>query len=256
MKRQVALMALMVSALCGGCRMFELDDDLAFYESFDSLERLAQPELGPKGHFDRCQLEDGKSGKAFLVTAGCVSLSYPFPAGFIGDRGCIEFWAKILRPTSKYRNCDPCFFHQRFDNGEETVLGFSANNGMGRGGLCGRVVHYERETERMYSWEKSYAPVLGEDGIGDWHHYAIVWNTQGIRGYARKDGKPSVAVMMLDGQVVADESFAGHRDDVLDSFRGTVANLSTLYFPRYQASGGRDFLIDEFKIWKVDKMDF
>ena len=72
---------------------------LIFHCTFDDAASITSPAVGPAGTFMTGTFEDGKIGKALLAKPYTNHAAFEFPQGFLKDSGCIEFWAKILKPS-------------------------------------------------------------------------------------------------------------------------------------------------------------
>ena len=93
-------------------------------------------------------------------------------------------------------------------------------------------------------------PLLSDPAA--WHHYAIVWDSEGLPSAKASDGTPAVATLVLDGRVLQtfgrNQLSKGEGLLKLPFFRGKLA------FPMPTADWSTPanhvpFLIDEFKIW-------
>ena len=98
----------------------------------------------------------------------------------------------------------------------------------------------------------TYGPLLSDPAA--WHHYAIVWDSEGLPFAKASDGTPAVATLVLDGRVLQtygrNQLSKGEGLLKLPSFQGKLA------FPVPAARWGNPgnhvpFIIDEFKIWSA-----
>ncbi len=100
-----------------------------------------------------------------------------------------------------------------------------------------------------------YDAVLPSD-IKDWHHYALVWDEDGVPG---SDTFESVAVF-VDGKRIRMFGDTGPvKAHVMASrFRDNPATLFFSLNPELNRgfNNKTDFLIDEFRIWSVAKTEF
>ena len=255
MKKLLLLAASASMLALAGCR--STTPGLIFSLDFESEQEVLNPCVGPKGTLRQQKdltFADGKEGKALRVEAGGPLLSYTLPTNFLGKTGCVEFWAKLEGNKSTFGCADPCFYCIKFYNNEENLVQFTANNGVGCRGLYGRMVHHERVTYQGFSHQCSYTPILGKD-ISGWHHYAFVWNTDGVTGYLTKDGKTTPAVMYVDGKAHCDVNLMpeGPKDSVA-SLVNTAAKGAELGFPLTRGRSASPYLIDSFRIWDYDKV--
>ena len=256
MKKLLLLAASASMLALAGCR--STTPGLIFSLDFESEQEVLNPAFGPAGTLRRQKpltFADGKEGKALRVEAGGTLLSYTLPTNFLGKTGCVEFWAKLESGKKDYGCADPCFYCIKFYNNEENLVQFTSNNGVGCRGLYGRMVHHERVTYQGFSHQCSYAPILGKD-ISGWHHYAFVWNIDGVTGYLTKDGKTTPAVMYVDGKAHCDVNLMpaeGPKDSVA-SLVNTAAKGAELGIPLTRGRSASPYLIDSFRIWDFDKL--
>ena len=120
---------------------------------------------------------------------------------------------------------------------------------MGMSGLCGMIFHRGMATDPRMS-SHTYGPIL--DDPAAWHHYAIVWDSEGLSFSRASDGTPAVAMLVLDGNVL--QTFGRNQLSKGEGLLKLPSLLGKLAFPvpaaRWNASGNHvPFLIDEFKIW-------
>ncbi len=124
-------------------------------------------------------------------------------------------------------------------------MGFNANDGVYSGGLCGRANPYTVGTGNYGSW--SYESILGAGQVEAWHHYALVWNENGISGVL--DGSKKLAVF-LDGQL---NSSKWMPEGATNSF-DTITNGSFRLLINHLTQGAS--YIDNLKIWNYAKTNF
>lgn len=262
MKTDKALLAIIsiLSIVCGGCVIFRGDYKpvgLVYHCTFDSKEAIESPMVGPKGEFIGGDFVDGVKDKALLVSANSCAAMVPMNPGFFGDRGCVEFWGRFdhKNGTIPSMGAGPCFFDCR-KSGEvwkHTIM-WCGNNGGGGGGLCGAVQHYPATTD-MVSSRIPYSKYLGE-GSPKWHHYALVWNVDGIPSLGEDNGLPVRVAVFLDGVAIAKRTNIKAKEWKLDCFKTTEMVLG---FPLAKDSASFNkvaYEIDEFKIWNYDKVKF
>ena len=249
------LIGMLVAFPLVGCASLQKSNsDLLFYCSFDSERVVATPEIGPSPSFmENVALVDGVRKKALSVTPLVPCLSIPLPAGFLGSRGCIEFWGKIEKETDFCctDGGDPRFFCIKWEKCAEALVDMTTNNGGGRGGLHAMVPGVNL-TSHLSLGRHTYSELLAESDWKSWKHYALVWNEDGIRSLP---DAPRVA-LLINGKVRKLHGSEGHVD-----LETLLRQTATLDIPRNPVNGFPDnnktpFLIDEFKIWKTDKTDF
>ena len=88
----------------------------------------------------------------------------------------------------------------------------------------------------------------------DWHHYAIIWDANGIPNLA---GSPTKA-LLVDGQLIPDIQDHGRSINDALSIVSTPMLLSFTHDPKLdpELCTKSPFLIDEFKIWNYSKTEF
>ena len=241
----------------------EATDALIYHCTFDSPSSITRPAAGPAGTFLGGDFVPGKVGNALHIPGNVPTALVDLPRGMMQPRGTIEFWSKIENPPASYGDRgNPRFFGlSLFDDSANsgpysTYLQFTSNDGMGMSGLCGMVYHRAMATDPTMR-TNTYVPLLSDPAA--WHHYAIVWDSEGLPFAKASDGTPAVATLVLDGRVLQTfgrNQFAHGKGLLrLPELQGKlafpVADTGWGYFPRPVA-----FLIDEFKIWSVPKTDF
>ena len=237
--------------------------DLLYHCTFDSPESISRPAAGPAGTFLGGEFVPGKKGNALRIPGNVPTALVDLPRGMMQPRGTIEFWSKIEDPPASYGDRgNPRFFGlSLFDDPANpgpcsTYLQFTSNDGMGMSGLCGMIYHRAMATD-PHMRTNTYGPLLEDPAA--WHHYAIVWDSNGLSFSKASDGTPAVAAIVLDGRVLQtfgrNQSAHGKGLLRLPELQGKlafpVADTGWGFFPRPVV-----FLIDEFKIWSVPKTDF
>ncbi len=232
-------------------------DGLIYYCTFDSPEAILKPVVGPAGKFLSGRFVEGKIGSALAVAPYTCAASAAIPAGFFGPKGCIEFWGRIDdTPSSRVvpMGC-PCFFDCRKPNEVwKLSVMWNDNNGGGGGGLCGVVQHYPATTDH-YGSSIPYEKYLGYR-TEDWHHYALVWNVDGIASLCVQNGLPVRVAVFLDGKAVGLKTNVRSPSWGLGCFETTDMILGFPTAPGQESFNGVPYSIDEFKIWNYDKTDF
>lgn len=200
--------------------------------------------------------EQGRIGGAMRVTPRSESARFTIPAGFLKEKGCIEWWGKIQSPSDNFSSCDPRFFRIRFNETVDSVFEFSSNDGMGGGGLVVRFpgLYYLQKRGHRNAWR--YSQYFGEAMAQDWHHYALVWNADGI-GIPNSQSLYNLAIFIDGKQVHVEPASLRQKIDtgILESTSATIdfpfnSNLDA------PLSGNADYLVDELKIWDECKSDF
>ena len=139
--------------------------------------------------------------------------------------------------------------------GEEPVFQFAANDGCGRGGLSIYHQGYSAASENHCLYPAAYNSIL-PGGTKDWHHYALVWDENGVPGL---DGPVALATF-IDGKRIplhGDTSLA-KAPRMASRLRDNPATLFFSLNPELNRgfNNKTDFLIDEFKIWSASKTAF
>ena len=226
---------------------------LIFHCTFDSSAAVETPAVGPKGTLSAGSFTNGKVGKSLSVPALTATADFEFPNGLPPDKGTIEFWARLDgNKTSFFDAGDPClmFISKDRNTYPHITAEYNANDGCGKGGLIARIGLIPLSHE-SYSWSKPYSSYIPTDQLNSWHHYAIVWNTNGISSI---QGNPDAA-FLLDGVAIETVNLGNGWDQA--NYIATMAQAAML------GIGGSGFInskspysIDELKIWDADITDF
>lgn len=235
---------------------------LLYHCTFDNEQSITSPVAGPAGKFLAGEFVPGKVGNALRSPGDLPIAEVDLPRGTMQPRGTIEFWAKIEVPPAFFGDRgNPLFFGLwLFENPGDpglcsTHLGWGANNGMGMAGLCGMVYHRAMATDSTMR-TNTYGPLLSDPAA--WHHYAIVWDSEGLPFAKASDGTPAVATLVLDGRVL--QTFGRNQLSKGEGLLRLPSLQGKLAFPvpaaRWSNPGNHvPFLIDEFKIWSTPKIE-
>ena len=232
-------------------------DGLIYYCTFDSPEAIQKPVVGPEGKFLSGRFVEGKVGEALAVRAYSSGAYVQLPPNTIGQKGCFEFWAKFTPPAERIGVGQwPCFFTCGvLGAAPRFCLEWNANNGTGGGGVNAMLEHI-RACTSSYGGSHSYFEFLG-NAMTEWHHYALVWNKDGIPSLSSGASLPIKAAIFLDGKPIARESFRNVPNWKLSP---SITDPTTfLSFPTHPEDGVQnhvDYIIDEFKFWNYDHTDF
>ncbi len=226
---------------------------LIFHCTFDSPEAVEHPAVGPGGKVLLPDLfSEGKVGNAMRVGPRQESARISIPAGFLKPKGRIEWWAKIFSPSDGFSSCDPRFFRIRFTETIDSVFEFSSNDGMGGGGLVVRFpgLHYLQGRGRRNAWR--YSQYFGEGGAQDWHHYAIVWNADGLS--IPDESSPFRLAVYIDGKRVYVEPFDWRQKINVGILESQSATIDFPFNGEFDNPliGNACYLIDDMKIWETD----
>ncbi len=233
-------------------------DGLIYYCTFDSPEAIQKPAVGPAGKFLSGRFVEGKVGEALAIAPYTCSAHASIPAGFFGPKGCIEFWGRIEPEMESHgrfggAGC-PVFFHCQPANDiwKLTVM-WNANNGVGCSGLCGAVQHYPASSD-AHTGETFFKYLDGTSSA--WHHYALVWNTEGIPSLGTQNGIAVKVAVYLDGSPISTQTNVRNPVWGLSCFNTTPTTLGFPMPPGSESFNKLPFAIDEFKIWNFDKVEF
>ncbi len=225
---------------------------LVFWSTLDSVEAITSPKVGQSGTCSDATFVDGKVGSALCVPKLSDVASFSFPTGLPVKCGCIEFWAKMPDVGTTYGPTGgawPVFvrMNQNSNDGQFFSYEFLANNGGGAGGLCAGA-GVLRITPELDDWTKPYSTYIQGDA-NDWHHYAYVWNVEGISSL---EGNPDSAIL-VDGVTVAQKNAGAGWDK--NEFATIMGQSATMHFAN-TGNNNVAFLIDELKVWDGDKTTF
>ena len=224
---------------------------LIFHCTFDDAASITSPAVGPAGTFMTGTFEDGKIGKALLANPYTNHAAFEFPQGFLKDSGCIEFWAKILKPSPMIGDGgDPRLLAiTRADNHDFVFnIDIVSNDGGGNSGFALRTWYGGKASIRGMR-PLRYQDLFLAGDWRDWHHYAILWDINGISGLP---GSPKTA-LLVDGKLTI-----GTQYDTIIITPSTKAHVLGItcdpaLSPRHNTKS--PFLIDDIKIWDYAKTD-
>jgi hypothetical protein len=218
---------------------------LVLWNTLGSRTEIEASQVGPAGICKGSDFCEGKFGQAVVVRPDQQRL-VTFPSeGVNADAGCFEFWAKLTgMPRQLAWGQNPTLV--RIVAGDQQYfLHLNGNDGNGRGGLCAQAGPIGGAgTGQFGNW--TYERVLGADQVADWHHYALVWNKDGIAGIG--DGKQRIAIF-LDGQLHSSE--AGNGDAATIPMKEGQVEL---LFNQHLRQGTIAF--DNLKVWDHAKTEF
>ena len=224
---------------------------LIFHCTFDDEASITSPAVGPAGTFMTGTFEDGKIGKALLTRPYTNHAAFKFPQGFLKDSGCIEFWAKILKHSSTVgTGGDPRLLAiTRTDNRDFVFnVDIVSNDGGGNSGFALRT-WYGGKASISGMRPLRYEDLFPAGDWRDWHHYAILWDINGISGLP---GSPKTA-LLVDGKLTIGTEY----DTILitPSTKAHVLGITCDPALSPENNTKSPFLIDEFKIWDYAKTD-
>ena len=228
-----------------------LPEGLVFWNTFDSKPDIYKSNVGPGGVYrgEGGVFVDGVVGNALRLNHDDYE-AVAFPKDVVSHKaGCIEFWAKLTGlPNSLPAGQRPALI-QIHDGRSAYGIHFNGNDGFANGGLCGwagRTGHCGTSAFGTWSYEK----VLGEGRADQWHHYAIVWDQDGMKGVGDEDGNRQFAVY-LDGKL----NTHSWRDSGRTKFQPLKGGELKLHV-KHDAVGQGTIAYDELKIWNYAKTEF
>jgi hypothetical protein len=180
------------------------------WNRLDDAHAVRHSVVGPNGTLLGGSFVPGRFGRAYQAKHDQDYLAR-FPSWSVNRlHGTVEFWGRIVG-FSQHIDGDggnqPGFFTIIDDRGKGFGQVFlTGNDGAGGGGVTGFAGHNETAAGPFGSWD--YSQVLGPH-IYRWHHYALVWDANGIHGV--DNGKRRVAVF-VDGVLAShfwDTVYAG-----------------------------------------------
>ena len=231
-------------------------DGLIFYCTFDDEASITSPAIGPAGTFMTGRFEEGKFGQALRAMPFTKHAAFEFPVGFIKDSGCIEFWAKILKPNPAVgTGGDPRLLAITFADTHELAswVDVGSNDGTGNSGFTLSSWFGARSSMRGARYLR-YAELFLAGDWQDWHHYAVVWDKNGILDLPQSPK----AALLVDGKLVTCVEVQSVPTHLFRMPSQTPYILGITYDPAHGAENTTKspFLIDEYKIWNYAKTDF
>jgi hypothetical protein len=229
---------------------YALPMELVLWNKLGSQTEVENSEVGLNGTFGGGSFVEGYFGNAYIADY-TQDFLVNFPKEVIPiDAGTIEFWGKLIGfPDSMGGPGEKPYFLVINDGYSAFQIGFNCNDGGANGGLCGVVGHgFMTGTGYFSNWGWEYEDVLGSGQQEEWHHYALVWNKNGISGVS--DGTKKVAVF-LDGQLNSGRwhDYHGGGSEFVPLTSGQLGLSKNI------GSQGST-AIDNLKIWNYDKTDF
>lgn len=197
-------------------------------------------------------------GNAYAVDYPAnTQLNLTFPTSVLpAEQGTIEFWGKLSNFPDAISNSGVAFLapgpHVNFPQ-TGFRLGFATNDGCGGGGLYGTIgVGIDSICSGLadratgdFGDSTSYSNILGDATA--WHHYALVWNQDGL-----PDGHR--VTIFLDGVEVPltySQDFAPQIFDNPANYPGQVFSLAM-----NNGQGAGTIAIDNLVIHNTAMLDF
>ena len=226
---------------------------LVYRNTLDSVDAVEHPVIGPPGSCSNATFVAGKFGSALYVPAGTCAAAIPLPMGLPAEKGSVEFWARLEGSNETFgRNGDPMFLYVCSSSNSSCVatIEISARVLPTQGGPGAFLFNYNMHPYRDPP-ARSYAAFLSENGVTDWHHYALVWNVNGISSLSQY----VLMAVYLDGTKMGHCAIntGWNRDD----FMATLSQPLTICLSYPNAEKGLSpYSIDELRIWDSDKTVF
>ena len=228
---------------------------LVFHCSFDSMEKVAEPEVGPKIKINNARIVDN----ALYVARGLSSIEIPFNPGELGASGCIEFYAKFIDGKTEFSTGgDPRFFTMFKNETEEIgMMEYASNNGSGDSGIHTRFIFGDMVSNRGAKFLMPYSDIFKGKPYDGWHHYALVWDAKGITGIPLINGETPTVAILLDGKSTGCKIRTKFAADAIDSF---LSSPIIIGIPMRKSgpsfNNKSSYLMDELKIWNYAKTKF
>lgn len=225
---------------------------LVYHCTLDNLDAITSPEVGEGGTKSAGCFVTGHQGNALQVPPYTQAVTVPFPNGLPIGKGRIEFYGRIDSGRSEFYDLgDPTFFGFHTKSGEVSLtLQYTANDGAGNSGLVLNIPGCPQASSRAgFAASLPYSCVMGTMAdTAAWHHYAIIWNTNGI---ASISGRPAIA-LLFDDNIVLSRPVSSINFDEHVSW---MSNTRDLTFSMCTTRNRPYYSIDEFKIWDTDSSD-
>ena len=232
---------------------------LVLWSRLGSAADVTHPTVGPAGIFGNGSFGPGVFGDAYVVNwdqidPATAASDTSFPSQVVPTRrGAIELWAKLtgFPAVIPWANA-PGFFGYSKDVANPTgpqdyrfrfTLMLNGNDGNFAGGLTAWASNGNAGTGCFYN-DYTYADILGD--VGAWHHYALVWDVNGVPGAG------NIVQIYLDG--VPHGTSPPCAGAVAPSTLVSVPG-ARMYLAISQIQQG-EVALDNIKIWSYSKTDF
>jgi archaellum component FlaG (FlaF/FlaG flagellin family) len=223
---------------------------LVLWNRLGSADEVLNSEVGPNGSLNAGQFVDSPFGKGIELTMQ-QQMGVTFPPQIVpGPDGCIEFWAKLTGFSGTIRQpggswpgliaaCDQA-------GAQHFLLTYCCNDGASNGGIIARVAGLGCAGTGVYgSW--TYESALKTNTVNAWHHYALVWASQGVPGV---DNGLRKAAVYVDGKLNSGYWGGGTGSQLAVPTNGLFGLLS------HQGTPSGSVVFDNIKIWSYAKTDF
>lgn len=222
---------------------------LLFWNRLGDASQVTDSAIGPDAIYKGGgRFGAGVFGGAFFAGAQeDARIQVPKQGAINGSAGTIEFWGRLDGfPATIGSDYRPFFILDETEDRDDfsAAIGFGENNGIGGGGLVGRVSGHGTASGEFGYWE--YDDIL-PDGGENWHHYALVWDADGVDAIA---GDRQVA-LFVDGKLAS-----AQWDTYLPLDLHTTPVDDTLLSLLYNSGADGVAAMDNLKIWDHAKTDF
>ena len=234
-------------------------EELVFHCTFDGRDGTMRPTVGKADvRILNATFEKGKNGNAMRVQRGLPAVELNFPSHTFGNKGCIEFWAKLIDGKTEFSTGgDPRFFTLYAGSGGQIgLLEYASNSGNGNKGLWGGLMVGFAATHSGFVGMMPYSDIFHGRPYEDWHHYAISWNTHGVGSSTDSELVSNHVVLFIDGKKVSTVHKAG-MSEMMEKVFGAPTLMGIPMYERGPSYNNKaSFLIDDLKIWDSDKTTF
>ena len=221
---------------------------LVLWNTLGSKQEIHNSRVGPGGTYkgEGGRFAEGDFGGALLVNHNEHAM-VSFPAEVISPQsGCIEVWAKMIGFSETLAWGENPAIIKTSSTGKTFGIHLNGNDGKAKGGLCGWAGSCgSAGTGRFGNW--TYEQVFGKGKADQWHHYALVWDKDGLAGLA--GGQMKVAVF-LNGQLNSARWDASSDTDFSPLDSGELQLMTQHHL--HQGS----IAFDDLKVWNYAKTDF
>lgn len=235
-------------------------EGLVFHCTFDGREGTMRPAVGKADvRILNASFEEGKNGKAMRVQRGLPAVELNFPPHTFGNKGRIEFWAKLIDGKTEFSTGgDPRFFtlYSAIDGAQIGLFEYASNSGNGNKGLWGGLMAGFAATHSGFTGMMPYSDIFHGKPYEDWHHYAISWNTRGVGSLTDSQYEFNRVALFIDGKKVSTVHKAG-MSEMMEDVLGAPTLMGIPMYERGPSYNNKaSFLIDDLKIWNSDKTTF
>lgn len=250
-RRSIGLLSVGIALLASPAR-----GEVVLWNTLDSQAEVENSRIGLDGTFGGGTFVPGMSpafGSAYRVDGSVVNPLVTFPKEALPvDAGTIEFWARLTNPPVSIPSIggdNPAFVSllDPLTNSNFRVA-LNANDGLGKGGLCGFAGKGRRSACTGGYGAYTYQQVLGTGQAQAWHHYALVWDRNGVAGVL---GGTRKVVVFLDGVVDSGAFYEDSGADFVPLQGGALGVILS-----HHLSAATQIAVDNLIIRNVARTDF